>query len=382
MEHSNLQSDLIAAAEATAREVLWPNAEAIDRNRTFPRNNLAALGKRGLLGAWLPRSAGGAGINSATFVRIMEAVGSACSSTGMCFLMHSTAAAILGKAATKEQVDRFLRPIAEGNKLATLAQSERANGSNFFIPGIRAEARGGAFVLNGVKSFVTNGGHADYYLVLTQASQDPAKMTMFLVEKDRPGVSFEGEWDGMGMVGNSSITLKLDGVQVPADNMIGNDGEGIDLLFGINAQVFILGHAGLFIGIAQRALDIAVEHAKTRNHPNAGGAIGNHQIIRYYLAEMYMAIEAARHQTYQSAADQDNQVENALIRLMASKVLANDVAIRATDRAMQVCGGLGYRKSMPIERLYRDARAGAVMGPASELLRDWIGKSLLGMPLL
>jgi isovaleryl-CoA dehydrogenase len=382
VEQTNIQPELIAAADATAREVLWSNAESIDRTRTFPRNNLDALGKRGLLGAWIPPAAGGAGVSCATFVRIMEAVGAGCSSTGMCFLMHSTAAAILGKAATGQQVERFLRPIAEGRKLATLAQSERTNGSNFFIPGIRAEADGDDFVLNGVKSFVTNGGHADFYLVLTQASQDPSKMTMFLVEKGGPGVSFEGEWDGMGMAGNSSITLRLEGARVPRENMIGGDGEGIELLFGINATVFILGHAGLFLGIAQRALDLAVEHAKTRSHPNAGGPIGNHQIIRYYLAEAYMAIEAARHQTYKSAADQDAKAEGALIRLMASKVLANDVAIRTTDRAMQVCGGLGYRKSMPIERLYRDARAGAVMGPASELLRDWIGKSLLGMPLV
>jgi alkylation response protein AidB-like acyl-CoA dehydrogenase len=382
MGKPTVQSELITIAEAIARDVLRPNAEAIDRTRTFPRANLDALGKAGLLGLWIPPSAGGAGITSATFVRVMEALGSACASTGMCFLMHSTAAAILGKVATKEQVDRLLRPIVAGNLLVTLAQSERANGSNFFVPGIRAEASGSEYVLDGVKSFVTNGGHADGYLVLTQAAQDPAKMTMFFVEKTRAGVSFQGEWDGMGMAGNSSITLALEGVRVPRENMVGNDGEGGDILFGINATVFILGHAGLFLGIAQRALDIAVEHARGRNHPSAGGPIGNHQIIRYYLAEMYMAIEGARHQIYKSAADQDGQAENALIGLMASKVLANDLAIRVTDKAMQVCGGLGYRKSMPIERLYRDARAGAVMGPASELLRDWIGKSLLGMPLL
>lgn len=381
MALSNVEAELIAAAGKIAADVLWPNAAAIDLGRTFPISNLEALGRGGLLGAWIPPEAGGGGVSHAGFVRIMEAVGSACSSTGMCFLMHSTAAAILGKAATGEQVDRFLRPIAAGRMLVTLAQSERANGSNFFVPGIRAEARGDEYVLDGVKSFVTNGGHAHGYLVLTQASNDPAQMTMFLVEKDRPGVSFQGEWDGMGMAGNSSITMKLEGVRVPRANMIGADGGGRDLLFGINASVFILGHAGLFVGIAQRALDVAVEHARTRTHPDAGGSIGNHEILRYYLAETYLAIQGARRQAYQSAAEQDTQADNALIGLMASKVLANDVAIRATNNALQVCGGLGYRRGMPIERLYRDARAGAVMGPTSELLRDWIGKTLLGMPL-
>ena len=382
MNQIEVDEELINAAATLTREVLIPNAARIDNERAFPQSSFDAMRGSPLLSAWLPRAAGGRGTNHSTFVRMMEHIGGGCGSTGLCFLMHSTASAILGVAAKEGALDRFLQAIVEDGKLATLAQSEGANGSNFFIPSIQIEESQGGYVLNGEKRFVSSGGHADFYLLLARSSDPNAGMDMLIVERESPGVSFCGEWDGMGMKGNSSIDMKLDNARIPRENLVGGVGQGMSLLFGINASVFIVGNAALNIGIAQRALDVAVEHAKSRTHPQAGGSIGNHQIIRYYIAQMYCAVNAARAHLHRAACDQDLGVEDALISLMASKVLGNDVAIRATDLAMQVCGGLGYRSDMPIERLYRDARAGAVMGPTSELLRDWIGKSLLEMPLV
>src|SRR5262245_29654682 len=211
---SPIASDPSVTARRLADEQLAPRAAEVDARRAFPAENLRALADAGLLGLMVPKAWGGSGADLSTFAAACEELGRGCASTAMCYLMHGCATAVIAAKATPEQAERWLRPIAAGDLLATLAFSERGTGAHFYNPEIKAHLDGG-YVLSGTKSFVTSGGHADLYLALVQASSAAQGLDVVVVEKGTAGLSFEGTWDGLGMAGNSSIRMVLDGVCVP-----------------------------------------------------------------------------------------------------------------------------------------------------------------------
>jgi alkylation response protein AidB-like acyl-CoA dehydrogenase len=352
----------------------------VDAERRFPEEGFRALAAAGLMGLMVPAARGGSGGDLKTFAAVCEELGRGCASTAMCYLMHGCAMAVLAAKATDEQADRWLRPAAEGRSLGTLAFSERGTGAHFYNPEIRARRNGG-YVLSGAKSFVTSGGHADTYLALVQASPQAEGLDVLVVEKDMPGVSFEGTWDGLGMAGNSSIRMVLADVQVPESHAIGGEGAGADLVFGVVAPTFLIGVAAVNVGIAQAALEAAVAHATTRTYPPDNRPLGSIQAIQFYLAEMKIAVDGARALVERAAALADAGDPGALPAVMEAKIAATDGVIEVTNKAMQVCGGQGYSRALPVERHLRDGRASAVMAPTTEVLKEWLGKIQCGLPL-
>lgn len=373
------QRDLQATAHRLAETVLQPRAAAIDRERRFPRENLAALADAGLLGLLVPTNYGGQGGTLTDFALVCEELGWGCASTAMCFLMHACGCAVIAAKATPEQGERWLRPAARGEAIATLAFSERGSGAHFYQPEIKAVRRDGAFLLSGRKSFVTSGGQAQLYPVLVNASGAPG-LDLLVVTPDLPGVSFEGNWDGIGMAGNSSITLVLSDVVVPAANLLGQEGDGQEVVFSVVAPTFLIGLAAVNVGIAQAALDAAIEHAKARRYP-AGQTLAEVQAIQLYLAEMSIAAQAARHLVREAARAADAGDETALLLVMQAKVAATKAAKTVTEQAMQVGGGQAYSRRLSLERHWRDAHAGPVMAPTNDVLKEWLGKTLAGLPL-
>ena len=357
---------------------LAETAAEIDRERRFPEDHFEILAKAGLTGLLVPEPLGGLGGNLQTLAVVCEDIGAASASTGLCFLMHACGTSVIASKATPDQAQRWLQPAAAGEMLATLAFSERATGAHFYAPEISAQKSNGSFVLNGKKSFVTNGGHAGLYPVLVNASGDPG-LDIMVVTPDLGGVSFAGEWDGVGMAGNSSIQLILDNVEVPGENLLGNEGDGLGMVFGV-VPPFLVGLAGVNVGIAQAALDAAVEHAKNRKHLS-GQTLVEVPIIQEYLAEMSLETEKARVLVARAARAADAGEESATLLVFLAKIAATEAAIEVTNKAMQVCGGQGYTRSLPLERYWRDARAGAVMAPTNEVLKEWVGKLLAGLPL-
>ena len=372
-----------AALQDTARRIaasdLLAMANEIDRERSYPSENLEALADGGLMGILVPADYGGYGGTLMHLALVSEQLGWGCASTAMCFLMHACGCAVIAAKATKEQAARWLRPATRGEAIATLAFSERGSGAHFYSPEIKAERRDGAFHLEGRKSFVTSGGHAQLYPVLVNASGAEG-MNMLAVTPDLPGVSFEGEWDGLGMAGNSSITMVLSDVAVPVENLLGKEGDGQDVVFGVVATTFLVGLAAVNVGIAQAALDSAVEHAKGRRYPT-GQSLAEVQVIQMYLAEMSSATQAARQLVLEAARAFDVGDEAALPLVMQAKVVATEASQKVTDQAMQVGGGQAYGRRLPIERHWRDARAGSVMAPTNEVLKEWLGRILTGLPL-
>ena len=373
------QAALQDSARRIAASDLLSGADKIDRERSYPSENLKALADAGLMGILVPLDHGGRGGTLTDLAVVCEQLGWGCASTAMCFLMHACGCAVIASRATKEQAERWLRPAARGEALATLAFSERGSGAHFYSPEIKAERRDGAFYLKGRKSFVTSGGHAQLYPVLVNASGAPG-MDILAVTPDLPGVSFEGLWDGLGMAGNSSITMVLSDVAVPVDNLLGKEGDGQDVVFGVVAPTFLVGLAAVNVGISQAALDSAVEHARGRRYPT-GESLAEVQIIQTYLAEMSSATQAARQLVMEAARAADDGEGSALPMVMQAKVVATEASRKVTDQAMQVGGGQAYGRHLPIERHWRDARVGSVMAPTNEVLKEWLGKLLTGLPL-
>lgn len=378
-----LQKDsLLEVAKEIAEDVLAVNAAAIDRERRFPSENFEALKKAGLMGLLVPQEFGGHDASFETFTSVMQVLGEACASTAMCFLMHNCGTAVLARCSEGEQRERVLKPIANGEKIATLAFSEAANGAHFYQPSIQAVRNGDSFILNGEKSFVTNGNHADYYLVVTKAPDGQEGLNIFIVEKDTENLSFTGEWDGIGMAGNSSIVMELQDSPVPGRNLVGIEGTGLGVLFDIVAPVFITGLSAVNVGIARAALNSAINYTKKRTHRNLESSIGNYQAIQMYLADMYIAVDASDAHLKKTASMLDNEHPEAHLSVLATKTLACETVINVTGTAMQVCGGIGFTTRLPVERYYRDGRAGSVMAPTTEILKTWLGKSLVGLPLI
>ena len=368
---------VLAEVRDLARTLIAPGAAEIDRESRFPDEQLSALGRVGALGLLVPGDQGGVGAGLVALAGACEAVGGACASTGMVFLMHSvTAATIAGGGGPS--APGLLEGMATGEVLGTLAFSERGTGAHFYSPELRAERRDGSVRVSGRKSFVTSGGHADAMLVLLQGEGDG--LDCYVVRRDAPGVRFDGRWEGLGMRGNSSIAVEFEDVALDGDALIGEVGGGVGLVFGVVAPTFLVGLAAVNIGIAQAALSSALKHAKSRRYPD-GSALVEVATVQHALADMDIDVRAARTLLQAAAGLGDSGDEGALVPLMEAKVLCTDAAARVTQGALEVCGGQGYTPALPIERHLRDARAGAVMAPTNGVLRTWSAKAIAGLPV-
>jgi alkylation response protein AidB-like acyl-CoA dehydrogenase len=361
-----------------ATDHIAPYAAQVDRERVFPTQNIEMLARAGGLGIVVPKEHGGAGGGLVALSEACELVGSACASTGMVYLMHAVTAATIAGGDGERAAD-YLEDLASGRMLGTLAFSERGTGAHFYAPELRAVQSNGGVKISGRKSFVTSGGHADIYLVLVQSS-DGEGLDCFIVERDVDGVRFDGEWQGLGMAGNSSIALELDDVAVDAAAQIGAPGAGGDLVFSVVAPFFLVGLAAVNAGIAAAALKAAVEHATSRRYAD-GSSLAEVQIIQHQLADMDIRVRSTRLLVREAARLADDGDDEALVPIMEAKVYATDTAAQVTQHALEVCGGQGYTPALPIERSLRDARAGAVMAPTNAVLRSWIGKALAGLPV-
>ena len=368
---------VLAEVRVLAQALIAPAAAEIDRESRFPDQQLSALAQVGALGLMVPCEHGGVGAGLVALADVCEAVGGACASTGMVFLMHSvTAATVAGGGGLSAA--RLLEDMASGEVLGTLAFSERGTGAHFYSPELRAEHRGGSVFVSGRKAFVTSGGHADAMLVLLQGEGEG--LDCHVVGKDAPGVRFDGRWEGLGMRGNSSIAVEFEDVVLGGDALIGEAGGGAELVFGVVAPTFLVGLAAVNVGIAQAALSGALEHAKSRRYPD-GSSLVEVATIQHALANMDIDVRAARALLQDAARLGDGGDEGALVPLMEAKVLCTDVAARVTQGALEVCGGQGYTPTLPIERHLRDARAGAVMAPTNGVLRTWSAKAVAGLPV-
>lgn len=368
---------VLEAVREVASARIAGSAADVDSEHAFPAQGMAALGEVGALGLVVPPEHGGAGGSLEAVCEACETVGAQCASTGMVYLMHVVTAATIA-AGGGERASSYLQGLASGDLIGTLAFSERGTGAHFYAPELQAAPDNGGVRISGRKSFVTSGGHADIYLVLVQSATGEG-LDCFAIERDAEGMRFDGAWRGLGMAGNSSIALELEGVQVDAAARISGAGVAGDLVFEVVAPFFLVGLAAVNVGIASAALETSIAHASSRRYAD-GSSLAEVQVIQHLLADMDVAVRTAR-LLVREAARLGEAGEAALVPIMEAKIRATDTAAQVTQSALEVCGGQGYTPSLPIERHLRDARAGAVMAPTNAVLRSWVGKALTGLPV-
>lgn len=376
---------LVDAARTIAEEVVAPLAEAEDRDARWPAEAMQALADAGLMGLNVPQAQGGRGEGLGGLVAVAETLAAESASTAMCFAMHCVGTAVIAAKATDWQKQAYLEPIAQGRHVTTLALSEPGTGAHFYLPETQIQGEGDAYRLDGTKSFVTNGGQAHSYVVSTRAAAEAGGDGAFscvLVDEGTPGMDWADPWAGLGMRGNSSRGVRLDGVRVPRRNLLGNEGDQLWYVFEVVAPYFLMAMAGTYVGVAQAALDVAREHLGTRRFSHSGELLGSEPVLAHRLGEMYVEVERTRRMVHSAAARADEGDAGALVAVLGCKAAAGDTAVRVANEAMTLCGGIAYRDNSRLARILRDARAAHVMAPTTDILKTWTGRALLNLPLV
>lgn len=377
---------LVGAAHDIATTITGPTAADDDRDARWPAATMRALADARLTGLVAPASVGGHGEGMVGLVALSEVLARESASAALCFAMHCVGTAVVAAKATDAQRDRYLVPIARGEHLTTLALSEPGSGAFFFYPETTLEPTAHGYRVNGIKSFVTNGSHADSYVLSTAAVSGDAELhggfSCVVVEGNRPGMEWTDPWQGFGMRANDSRTLRLAGVEVPHESLLGAQGDQLWYVFEVIAPYFLMAMAGTYLGLAQSAFDEARQHTGTRRYGHSGELLGQAPVVAHRLGDLWTQLESTRRLIYSAAALGDAGSPDALPSILASKALAGDTAVHLANEAMTLCGGSAYRENSRLARILRDARASHVMAPTTDMLKTWVGRALLNLPLV
>jgi alkylation response protein AidB-like acyl-CoA dehydrogenase len=384
VKHAELR-ELVGRANEITSTVVARNVEREDREALWPEEAMRALGGAGLMGLHVPVELGGQGQGLSALLAVASALARESPSTALCYAMHCVGTAVIAAKATAYHREAYLEPIARGEHITTLALSEPGTGAFFWLPETRlAPARDG-YAVTGTKSFVTNGGHADSYVVSSAAGeplQDEGNFSCVVLDADRPGLRWDAPWAGLGMRSNSSRTLHLDGVPTPGNRLLGEEGDQLWYVFEVIAPYFLMAMAGTYLGVANAAFDAAREHLVTRRQAHSGELLGSNPLLAHRLGHLWTELERTRRLVESAAAGADAGEPDALLGVLACKAAAGDTAVELANEAMTLCGGMGYRENGRLARMLRDARAAHVMSPTTDLLKTWVGRAAMGQPLL
>jgi isovaleryl-CoA dehydrogenase len=391
------QQSYLDALKRVIDEVVAPGAASVDADGAFPRAQLDALGAAGILALTVPASCGGGGAGLREAAVVARELGSVCGSTAMVVTMHYSAVAGLVAAGDKDT----LVAIAAGTHLSTLALSEVGSRSHFWAPMSTAvlSPDGATVRLDAFKSWVTSAGQADSYVwssrpLASGSGEDgedggdaaggtaPRPMTLWLVPAGAAGLSAAGAFDGLGLRGNSSTPLTADGLEVPLSAMLGADGGGLDMALAAILPYFLICSASMSAGLIRRLTAETAAHLQRTRLVHLGVSLAQQAGPRAQLARLQ--IEADR--TWAHISDCLSAVEDgrpdATLLVLEVKAAAGEAAAEAADLALRAGGGAAFRKESVVERLFRDSRAARVMAPTTDALYDFIGRALLGLPLL
>ena len=374
----------VANAKEVADRVLAPAARHNDKEGRFSSEAVAALGAAGLLGLMLPAEVGGAALGPRSFVAVVATLAEADASVAMVYLMHASAAATMAAARKGADVAPTLKEIAAGQHLSTLAFSEAGSRSHFWAPVSRARRNAAGVHLTAKKSWVTSAGHAQSYVVSSLAPEatGPTQSTLYLVPHRTQGLSVAGPWDGLGLRANASAPMTLEDCEVAPGYQLTGDGDGFQAMLQIVLPLFNLGSAAVALGLCRAAVTATTTHLKTARFEHLGQSLGESlPTLRAQLATMQIETDGLAARLDDAIDHLERPREATMLRVLESKAAAGDAAISVTSTAMRVCGGAAFSKHMNVERLFRDAHAGAVMAPTGDVLREFIGKAILGIPL-
>ena len=377
---------VIARARNVAREILGPEAHSVDEERRWPEAGIRALQDMRLTALTIPKDQGGLGYGLLALARVCEELGRECASTSICFGMHAVGTAVIAAKATSIQQSQFLTSIAEGKHITSLALSEPGTGTHFYYPQTKLSLNGHAnLLLTGTNCFVTNGGHANSYVVSTVSADPdapPGHFSCVVLPAGTKGMQWGPAWSGMGMRGNSSCSVELKDVQIPRENLLGNEGDQIWYVFNVITPYFLVAMAGTYLGLASAALDEAGKNVKERRHEHSGALLADNQVIQHRLGTIWAKVARTRALLYHAASKGDAGDPDALLGLFSAKAEVAVCAVDVVGQAMTLSGGRGYRDGSRLHRMLRDVQASHIMAPTTDTLRTWTGRALLGLPIL
>ncbi len=363
--------------DAIIQSTTAPAAVQTDRDSAFPRATVDALGSAGLLGLVSAKEVGGLGLGLAEAAQVIERLSKACSSTAMVVCMHYCGTTVIEKFGS----EALRRDIAAGRHLTTLAWSDAGSRSHFWAPVGAVRQDGNEAVIDGNKTMVTSACEADSYVWSTGPMAAEGMSTLWLVDRRNAGLSEAKFFDGMGLRGNRSSPISAKGMRLPLSAMLGADGAAFDTMINTVLPVFATLNASCSIGLMDAALQAACAHVSGSKLEHIQTALADLPTIRAYLARGQIKADCARTLRDDTLAALAAGRADAMLRVMQVKVTAAEAALEVSDIAMRVCGGAAFRKDVGIERYFRDARAASIMAPTSDVLYDFIGKAICGMPV-
>ena len=353
-----------------------PIAAEIDETERFPMENVEKMAKLGMMGIPFPKELGGAGGDVLSYIITVEELSKVCGTHGVIVSAHtSLCASLIYENGTPAQKEKYLVPLAKGEKIGAFGLTEPGAGTDAAGQQTTAVLEGDNYILNGSKIFITNGGVADTFIVfaMTDKKQGTRGISAFIVEKDFPGFSIGKKEDKLGIRASSTTELIFENCVVPKENLIGKEGKG----FGIAMKTLDGGRIGIAaqaLGIAEGALDEAIKYMKERKQ--FGRPIAAFQGLQWMVAEMSTKIEAARFLVYKAAWLKENKQPYSIDAARA-KLYAAEVAMDVTTKAVQLFGGYGYTKEYPVERMMRDAKITEIYEGTSEVQKMVIAGAAL-----
>ena len=364
-----------------AEKEVKPLAQEVDETEVFPRGTVEKMAKAGFLGIPVPKEYGGQGCDPLTYAMCVEELSKVCGTTGVIVSAHTSLCCDpIMTYGTEEQKQKYLVPLAKGEKLGAFGLTEPGAGTDAQGQQTKAVLEGDEWVLNGSKIFITNGKEADVYVIFAvtgvvtdKKGRSKKLISAFIVEKGTPGFTFGTKEKKMGIRGSSTYELIFTDCRIPKENLLGQEGKG----FGIAMHTLDGGRIGIAaqaLGLAEGALDRTVEYVKERKQ--FGRAIGAFQNTQFQLADMATKVQAAQLLVYKAAMAKATQKVYS-VEAAQAKLYAAEVAMEVTTKAVQLHGGYGYTKEYDVERMMRDAKITEIYEGTSEVQRMVISGALL-----
>ncbi len=387
------QKDLRVKLIDLCENELRANAKRSDDELLYPRRNFEILAENGFLSLTVPEEYGGMGENHVCFSMVCETIARyGCASTAMCYVMHMAAVNTIMLRPTPELIEKYIRPLNSG-KVGTLSYSDPETGSHFWYPiSSGAEKTENGFKVRKKASWTTSGGFADFYVIQTTSPDFTGydDLSVFVIDgehiKAQPSL-----WDALGLRGNQSGAIEVDNVEIPADQVVGPLGDGAASNDEAVDPWFLIGSSSCWNGLAMGAIDIAKRHTTRKRHVDVGLRVADYPTIQDYVGEAVMDTNGSRIFTFSVAQALDKATDDNTKVLKIGETARADylhwawqikfVAAKNTtyvvDKMLHACGGSAYKRDMEMERYLRDAKAGWVMGPTNEVLRQFVGKAVL-----
>jgi alkylation response protein AidB-like acyl-CoA dehydrogenase len=374
LQPDDTQKLIRETARAFARDRLAPDARTLDREERFPTETLREMARLGLMGINVPQELGGAGAGVVSYSLAVMELAAACASTTVALCVTNMCAELITEFGTEAQRQRFVPRLTSGEAIAgAFALSEPHSGSDASALRTTATRKGDKWVLNGAKQWITSGAYAGVMVVWARTADTGGRgISCFIVENGTPGLTAGNHEEKMGLRGSNTVPLLFENCEIPAENLLGNEGDGFKLAM-IALDGGRVGIASQACGVARAALDASVKYMKERQA--FGKPISEFQALRWFVADMQTHLSAAEMMTLRAAWMKEQKLPFTREASMA-KVFASELSNRACDKAVQIHGGYGYIDEFPVERLMRDARVQTIYEGTSEIQRLVIARDL------